>query len=139
MKLYSVTGRIVNKNVSQFLIDWDKQSRSKIQFQVKQFLKPFWQTHVCYEEFPVFGSRMKVDFINASRKIAVEVNGDQHSSFNKFFHNNSRLNYLNSIKRDYKKSVWLEKNGFQLIELETSDLNKLSYDYINHTFNISLV
>ena len=82
---------------------------------------------------------MKVDFINASRKIAVEVNGDQHSSFNKFFHNNSRLNYLNSIKRDYKKSVWLEKNGFQLIELETSDLNKLSYDYINHTFNISLV
>jgi hypothetical protein len=139
MKLYSVTGRIINKNVSQFLIDWDKQSRSKIQFQVKQFLKPFWQTHVCYEEFPVFGSRMKVDFINVSRKIAVEVNGDQHSSFNKFFHNNSRLNYLNSIKRDYKKSVWLEKNGFQLIELETSDLNKLSYDYINHTFNISLV
>jgi hypothetical protein len=133
MKLYSVTGRIINKNVSQFLIDWDKQSRSKIQFQVKQFLKPFWQ------EFPVFGSRMKVDFINVSRKIAVEVNGDQHSSFNKFFHNNSRLNYLNSIKRDYKKSVWLEKNGFQLIELETSDLNKLSYDYINHTFNISLV
>lgn len=139
MKLYSVTGRIINKNVSQFLIDWDKQSRSKIQFQVKQFLKPFWQTHVCYEEFPVFGSRMKVDFINVSRKIAVEVNGDQHSSFNKFFHNNSRLNYLNSIKRDYKKSVWLEKNGFKLIELETSDLNKLSYDYINHTFNISLV
>jgi very-short-patch-repair endonuclease len=82
---------------------------------------------------------MKVDFINISRKIAIEVNGDQHSSFNKFFHNNSRLNYLNSIKRDYKKSVWLEKNGFQLLELETSDLNKLSYDYINHTFKISLV
>ena len=139
MKLYSVTGRIINKNVSEFLIDWDKQSRSKIQFQVKQFLKPFWKTHVCYEEFPVFGSRMKVDFINISRKIAIEVNGDQHSSFNKFFHNNSRLNYLNSIKRDYKKSIWLEKNGFQLLELETSDLNKLSYDYINHTFKISLV
>jgi len=139
MRLYTVTGRIINKNVSQFLIDWDKTSRSKIQFQVKQFLKLFWKHHVCYEEFPVFGSRMKVDFINFTKQIAIEVNGDQHSSFNKFFHNNSRLNYLNSIKRDVKKSQWLEKNGIQLIELETRDLDKLSYDYINQTFNISIV
>lgn len=139
MRLYTITGRVINKNVSQFLIDWDKTSRSKIQFQVKQFLKPFWKHHVCYEEFPVFGSRMKVDFMNFTKQIAIEVNGDQHSSFNKFFHNNSRLNYLNSIKRDVKKAQWLEKNGFQIIELETKDLDKLSFDYINHTFNISLV
>lgn len=139
MRLFTVTGRLLNKNVSKFLIDWDKKSRSNIQFEVKQFLKPFWKTHICYEEFPVFGSRMKVDFINFTKKIAIEVNGDQHNSFNKFFHNNSRLNYLNSIKRDYKKSEWLEKNDIQLIELETKDLPKLSVDYINHTFNILIV
>ena len=139
MKLYSVTGRIINKNVSQFLIDWDKKSRSNIQFEVKQFLKPFWKNHICYEEFPVFGSRMKVDFINFTKKIAIEVNGEQHSSFNKFFHNNSRLNYLNSIKRDYKKAEWLEKNSIQLIELEKKDLPNLTIDYINQTFNILIV
>lgn len=139
MRLFTVTGRLLNKNVSKFLIDWDKKSRSNIQFEVKQFLKPFWKTHICYEEFPVFGSRMKVDFINFTKKIAIEVNGDQHNSFNKFFHNNSRLNYLNSIKRDYKKSEWLDKNDIQLIELETKDLPKLSVDYINHTFNILIV
>jgi hypothetical protein len=139
MKLYNLTGRLINKNVSQFLIDWDKKSRSNIQFEVKQFLKPFWKNHICYEEFPVFGSRMKVDFINFTKKIAIEVNGEQHSSFNKFFHNNSRLNYLNSIKRDYKKAEWLEKNSIQLIELEKKDLPNLTIDYINQTFNILIV
>ena len=29
MRLYSVTGRLVNKNVSRYLINWDKKSRSK--------------------------------------------------------------------------------------------------------------
>jgi len=139
MRLFTITGKLLNKNVSKFLIDWDKKSRSNIQFEVKQFLKPFWKTHICYEEFPVFGTRMKVDFINFTKKIAIEVNGDQHNSFNKFFHNNSRLNYLNSIKRDYKKSEWLEKNQIQLIELEAKDIPKLTVDYINHTFNILIV
>lgn len=138
MKLLSIRGRLINKNVFRFKMDWDKPSRSNIQFQVKQFLKQFWKNHDCYEEFPVFGCRMKVDIINFTKKIAVEVNGKQHSSYNKFFHNNSRLNYLNSIKRDYQKAEWLEKNSIQLIELEMEDLNKLSHDYINHTFHISL-
>lgn len=139
MRLYSLTGKLINKNVSQFLIDWDKKSRSNIQFEVKQFLKTYWRNHICYEEFPVFGTRMKVDFINFTKKIAIEVNGEQHSSFNKFFHNNSRLNYLNSIKRDYKKSTWLEKNDIQLIELEKKDMQNLTIDYINQTFNILIV
>jgi len=46
---------------------------------------------------------MKVDMINMTKRIAVEVQGAQHESFNKFFHGNSRANYLKSIKRDYHK------------------------------------
>ena len=91
-----------------------------------------------YEEFPVYGTRLKVDILNATIKVAIEVNGPQHSSFNKFFHGNSRAKYLASIKRDWEKANWLEKNGYKLIELEESDLEDLSKKYIEDTFKIKI-
>lgn len=83
-----------------------------------------------YEEFPVYGTRMKVDILNATKKIAVEVNGRQHSNFNAFFHNNSRAKYLASIKRDVQKREWLEKNSFTLIEIEEHEVPLLSEEFI---------
>tara|TARA_Y100000310_G_C20282379_1_gene623211 strand:+ start:343 stop:588 length:246 start_codon:yes stop_codon:yes gene_type:complete len=73
---------------------------------------------------------MKVDLLNATKKIAVEVNGRQHSNFNPFFHDNSRANYLASIKRDVKKREWLEMNNFTLIEIEEHEVNELSKEFI---------
>ena len=102
MRLYNIYGKLQSKNVSKYLVDWDSKSRSKLQFKTKQFLKTIWDGQIVYEEFPVFGSKMKVDFLNATKKIAIEVNGPQHSNFNKFFHNNSRMNYLESLKRDHQ-------------------------------------
>ena len=130
MRLYNIRGKLQSKLVGKYLIKWDEKSRSKIQFKVKQFLKGYWENHVVYEEFPVYGSRMKVDILNATKKIAVEVNGRQHSNFNAFFHNNSRAKYLASIKRDVEKREWLEKNGFALIEIEEDEVPKLSEDFI---------
>ncbi|MAF25052.1 hypothetical protein CL634_05690 [bacterium] len=130
MRLYNVRGKLQSRLVTRFLIDWDKKSRSKIQYKVKQFLKKYWQNHIVYEEFPVYGTRMKVDLLNATKKIAVEVNGRQHSVFNSFFHNNSRQNYLNSIKRDCEKAKWLEMNEYALIEIEEDEVDQLSEDFI---------
>ena len=93
---------------------------------------------ICYEEFPVYGTRMKVDMINMTKRIAVEVQGAQHDSFNKFFHNNSRANYLSSIKRDYDKRVWLESNDFKVLEVFEEDLPSLSKKYIMQKFEISI-
>ena len=124
--------------MTKYLIDWDKASRSQIQFKVKKFLKKYWENQVVYEEFPVYGTRMKVDILNATKKIAIEVQGSQHSQFNKFFHNNSRSKYLQSIKRDYQKAQWLEKNGYMLIEIEEKEVNKLSYSYFSEQFNINI-
>lgn len=138
MRLYSTSGRLVNKNVNKYLIDWEKKSRSKIQFKVKQFLKEYWENHIVYEEFPVYGTRMKVDFLNATKKIAIEVNGKQHSSFNKFFHGNSRQKYLQSIKRDHKKFEWLQSNDFEVIEVEQDEVPLLSYEFIKEKFKIKI-
>lgn len=138
MRLYSITGKLINKNVSKYRVDWNSKSKSNLQFEIKQFLRQYWQNHIVYEEFPVYGSRMKVDFINATRKIAVEVNGAQHSSFNKFFHQNSRAKYLSSIRRDYEKYEWLIKNEFKFIELEQEDLKVLSPNFIEQKFGIQI-
>jgi hypothetical protein len=138
MRLYDVYGKLQSKRVTKFLIDWGKPSRSKIQFKTKQFLKTFWQNQVVYEEFPVYGTKMKVDILNATKKIAVEVQGNQHSSFNKFFHGNSRLKYLQSIKRDVEKAEWLKKNGYILIEIHEKEVKLLNKDFFLKNFNIAL-
>jgi hypothetical protein len=138
VKLYNLYGKIVNKNVSSYLINWDGPSRSKIQFNTKQFLKAFWKNHIVYEEFPVFGSRLKVDILNATRKIAVEVHGSQHSEYNKFFHGESRLNYLKSIKRDVAKEKWLVSNNFTLVEVFDNEVKSLSEEFFKEKYNIIL-
>jgi len=138
MKLYNVYGKVVSKNVSNYIIDWESNSRAKIQFKTKQFLKKYWQNHIVYEEFPVFGSRLKVDILNATRKIAVEVHGPQHYSYNKFFHNDSRLNYLKSIKRDVAKENWLTLNKFLLVEIYDDEVDLLNEKFFLEKFNIIL-
>jgi len=138
MKLYNLYGKIVNKNVSSYLINWDSPSRSKIQFSTKQFLKDFWKNHIVYEEFPVFGSRLKVDILNATRKIAVEVQGSQHSEYSKFFHGDSRLNYLKSIKRDVAKEKWLVANDFTLVEIYENEVKNLNKQFFKDKYDITL-
>ena len=136
MRLFNINGKLANKNVNKYKINWDAKSRSKMQFTVKKFFYPYWKKSICYEEFPVFGTRMKVDIVNVTKKIAVEVQGDQHDGFNKFFHNNSRLKYLQSIKRDYEKYAWLKMNSFEVLEIKKEDIENLSKEYILQTFNI---
>ena len=138
MRLYDISGRLVNKSVNKYKIDWDGECRSKFQFEVKQFFRTYWYGQICYEEFPVYGSRMKVDLINMTKRIAVEVQGAQHDQFNKFFHGNSRSKYLRSITRDYQKRQWLEKNDFTVLEILPEDMSSLSKRYIREKFEINI-
>ena len=92
MRLYTLNGKTpIYKNVNKYLINWESKSRSKLQKKVKDFLFTVWSNSVVYEEFPVYGTKMKVDFLNATSKLAIEVNGDQHLKFNKFFHSKISL------------------------------------------------
>ena len=139
MRLYNIRGKLQSRSVTKYLIKWDKKSRSKLQFNVKQFFKQHWENHVVYEEFPVYGTRLKVDIVNVTKKIAVEVNGPQHDNFNKFFHGNSRAKYLESIKRDVQKREWLELNNFIIMEIYEEDLKDLSLKYLKDLYNVSIV
>jgi hypothetical protein len=137
LRLKNINGREVNKIVTPYLIKWKAKSRSKFQFSVKQFLEPLWRHQICFEEFPVYGTLQRVDFLNATKKIAIEVNGRQHTEYVEHFHKN-RANYLRSIKRDWVKTEWLESNDFQLVEIEIQDLPHLSPEWIDEKFGIEI-
>ena len=82
---------------------------------------------------------MKVDILNATNKIAIEVQGLQHEQFNKFFHKNSRTNYLEGIKRDYQKGRWLEQNNFKLVEIRQEEVDDLSVEFFMEKFQVLLI
>ena len=116
MKFIDSYGRERNlKNAKKYLIHWDKPSRSKFQTRVKDFLRSYWQHDVVFEEFRVVGTRLTLDFYNANKKIAVEVQGAQHTKYVKFFHKN-KFKYSDQLKRDEKKFQFCEANKIKLAE-----------------------
>ena len=136
VSLKDIKGNLRKKYVQKYKIKWDGKSRSKFQRRVKQFLKPYWFSSIVFEEFPVYGTRLKVDIINLTKKIAVEAQGRQHEEFVKHFHG-TKANLLNSMRRDGEKREWLEYNGFQLVEIYEKDI--LSIEFFESQFGIKLL
>ena len=121
MKFLDPLGRPRNlKNAKKYLINWDGKSRSKFQNRVKDFLRPYWKNDVVFEEFRIAGTMLSLDFYNANRMIAVEVQGDQHIRYVKHFHK-TRLKYLDQLKRDQKKLDFCEMNDIKMVEVYTKD------------------
>jgi len=108
--------------IKNYLIDWDAKSRSNIQFQTKQFLKEYWSNHVVFEEFPVVGTRLSIDFYNASQKIAIEVQGAQHRKYVPHFHGKNKVNYIDQLRRDKQKADFCRLNKIQLIDIYDKDV-----------------
>lgn len=125
MRFTKPNGRQTYKNLQKYRVKWEESCRSKFQYNVKQFFKPYWSHHICYEEIPLVGTRLRLDFFNASEHLAVEVHGAQHGKFNPFFHNNDRGKFLDQIHRDLKKAEWCEINGFKLVEIYAEEEKEL--------------
>jgi hypothetical protein len=125
MKFKTIYGKEKTlKNSRQYLIDWRKKTRSKFQDEVKKFLYPYWKNDVVFEELRLVETRLTFDFFNANKKIAIEVQGQQHTKFVPFFHG-SRAKFLQQLKRDSKKYDFCKINGFNLIEIyDVKELTK---------------
>lgn len=137
MRFKNIFGRDINKSINKYLIKWSDPCRSKVQFKVKKFFETYWQTHVVVEEFPVFGTRMKCDLINLTKKIAVETHGMQHDKFVKHFHR-TRTGFKKSVKRDLQKYEWLENNGFTVIEIFENEIKDLNEEWLKEKFDLNL-
>lgn len=117
--LFGVLKRVPKAH--KYKINWTGPSRSKIQFSVKKILQELWEEHVVFEEFPVVGSKMTLDFYNATKKIAIEVQGKQHTKYTPFFHGKNKINYISQLRRDHQKREFCEKNDIKLVEIYYDD------------------
>lgn len=122
MRFKTLTGstRTITK-AKKYLIDWNTGSKSKLQYSAKIFLKKYWSRHIVFEEFPVAGTKLSLDFYNANKKIAIEVQGRQHTQYVPFFHGKNKINYLNQLKRDSDKLKFCEINDITLVEIYDND------------------
>lgn len=109
-------GQEVKWNVRPFLIKWSGKSLSKFQFSVKQFLWEYWKDDLVGEEVVIPRTRLRVDFINFTKKVSVETSGGQHVS--QMSHWQPELSdFHKQINRDVLKEDLLLRNGFQTIEI----------------------
>lgn len=135
MKVTGLNGRIYSLKVADYLIDWQPAREvSAPQAAVKRFLRPFWQGHICTEETTIPGTRMRVDLMNWTRRIAVEVSPSSSHSFNQFFHRN-RVRFGAAVKRDLDKGRWATLNRFTFIELTETDIPLLSPQWFRDTYD----
>jgi hypothetical protein len=137
LKILDIFGREVKHSLSKYLVDWEGKSLSKVQWQTKQFLKPFWQRDVVTEEYKIKSSLLSCDLLNWSKKIAVEIDGNQHLRFNDFFHKD-RAAFLASVKRDEKKDLWLEKMGFASVRIHEKEVKLLTKEWFLEKFGVEL-
>ena len=120
MKIKNIYGKDANVNIAAYTIDWDKKV-SKPQKIVKDIIRPIWAGDLVCEEFRIPSSKLRIDLINFTLGVVVEVSPKSSHSFSVFFHKN-RSNFLSSRKRDIKKEEWSLSNGFIYIELIDKDL-----------------
>lgn len=137
MKFKTLKGIEKYKNISNRKIKWDGKSRSQIQFNVKQFLKKYWIYDLVFEEMPVLGTKMTLDIVNYTKKIAIEVHGKQHGEFVPFFHGN-RNNYRRQIERDLSKERWCEINNIKYVDIYPNDIKDLNPSWFLDKFEILL-
>ena len=128
-------GTLVYHSDAKYRIDWDRKAPSKIAQHTKDFIQQHFPNDIWFEEYCLPRSRLRIDYLNATRKIAIEANGRQHSSYLEFFHKD-RLGWANSFKRDVAKVEFLEANGYKVIEIYDEDL-PLTKDFFRE-FGISV-
>jgi hypothetical protein len=138
LKLLTLNGgHSFTVNFAKYKIDWTK-SPSKIQRKVQDFLLPYWEFDTVLSEYRIPGSLLRLDIFNCTKGIIVEISPeDHHGQFNKFFHKD-RNHYLHSIKRDFAKIEWANKNNLNLVELNYMDVNNLSPKYIKDKYGINI-
>lgn len=130
--------READVNISQYKIDWDRKV-SGPQFAVKEFLYPYWKRKIILEEFRIPGSLLRLDLVNITDRVIVEVSPNStHNEYNPFFHGKNPQNFANAIQRDLAKHKWAEQNDFVLVEIFDEDIGDLSSAWFKEKYNIYL-
>lgn len=76
---------------------------------------------------PYRNNRLFFDFYIPELKLYIEVQGQQHYSFNKFFHKDVE-DFTDQKYRDSLKTEWANEEGFKLLKLSYDIVDKLTQE-----------
>jgi len=94
----------------------DTRPRSEPHLRARTLLRSLYPCDRVYEEVPLPGTRLFADFFIPSRRMIVEVQGEQHFEYTPFFHG-TKLAFHESQQRDAQKKEWCELNNLHLVQL----------------------
>lgn len=110
----------LNTNPNLHPMKNEEGCKSKIQYRCGQILKEKYPFDVILEEVYIPKHPFILDFFLPLRKLVVEINGDQHDKFVKFFHGSFK-NFVKSQHRDNDKAYWAEINNLRFISVKTEE------------------
>lgn len=119
MKFYDTKGREHKVDIRPSR--WERKTygegRGLYQSTVGEILAERYPGQAVLEEFGLPGENLRLDFFLPRKKLAVEVQGDQHKHYNAFFHKDKRA-FKAAQERDKRKAEWCRINGVQLVQID---------------------
>lgn len=128
MKIVGLNGREYNINLNKYIVKKDdKTVKSKYHIAARELLADTFKGYNILEEVKLPGSRcpskksaLFLDFFVPNLMLGIEVHGQQHYEFCKFFHK-TKAGFLTAKRRDCIKEEWCKLNNIDLIVLKYSD------------------
>ncbi len=120
-KVRDTKGRWWPWNLAQCKVSrMDTTPRSSLHLSTRKILHELYPLEQKLEEVPVPGERLYIDFYIPSRRLAVEVHGEQHYKYTPHFHGHITA-FMESKQRDLRKIEWCRVNGITLVTLPFSE------------------
>jgi hypothetical protein len=120
------------KEYSINIVKYNRQldSCSSLHLRARKLLALLFPYDNIYEEVVLPGIKTEInnkslviDFYIHFQRIAVEVQGEQHSKFTPFFHGN-KLEFFRAKRLDNLKRQWCDKNNIVLLELPYNEIDE---------------
>jgi hypothetical protein len=119
MQVVDLDGMISNWQLIGNISHGMMTNKSSLHLRARQILHECFPTLQILEEVPIYVKRKEIlylDFYMPLIKVCVEVHGEQHYKFNRFFHN-TPMGFIKQKKRDQDKQSWCELNNIRYVEL----------------------
>lgn len=125
MKVKGLDGKTYKLSLGQKVVgNIDTRSRSTPHKIARKLLLKIYPFDPPHEEvtIPGCGTPLYLDFLLPQRRLAIEVHGEQHRKYSKYFHG-SPSGFTKQRERDRRKAEWCELNGLVLVALHDNDID----------------
>lgn len=121
MTLKTTNGQDVKIVLKKFISG--EYSKSIFQKEVGEYLKSQYPNDIILEEIRIPKENFIFDFMVPNYNLVIECHGQQHTKYNKFFHNDIR-DFNNQKERDKRKKLFCQINKLTLIEIHIDEWYK---------------